>query len=126
MLLCLLLVCWLGYELYICYYPDCGFKVAVPDNNEIYVEQLGFYLNGKSIFHDDHKDIWEKATTILDGSKIQYLDIIDNYTSPMHVTVNVSQNDGQTIVTYEGTGISKENGETSKIFSEKVFDYVVN
>ena len=125
LIVCIILLGWLGYELYAYYHPDCGFKVGVPnEETDMYIETLSFAVNEKSIFGAP-KELWEKSAEVLDGAYEIRAKILDRYTSPMHITVTVKEENNQTLVTYEGTGTSKETGKEEAVTEQIRFDYTV-
>ena len=120
-----LVLVFFGYQVYTYYHPECGFRIAAPLNNaDMYVEQLTFYINEKSMFGAP-KEIYEKSSEVLDGWGLQYQEMLEKYTGPMHVNVSLKVEKGQTIVITEGIGIDKATGKEADILYKKIFDFVV-
>ena len=118
----LILFVGVGYDIYLYYNPKCGFEVVYPSSgSEQYIECLNFYVNGKSSFGVP-EEIYVKGATIMNGVTEMYSDILNEYTAPMHVTVSVREDNGKTIVVYEGKVTDKQSGKKTTIKQEKVFD----
>lgn len=124
-IVCIIILGWLGYEIYAYYNPEYGFKVATPDSTtDMYIEHLDFYINEKSIFGAP-KEIYAKSAEIVDGAYMLYTDILSKYTAPLKVKVSYSEEGGKTVIMYEGTGTAKESGKEEVIKLEVDFDFMV-
>ena len=124
-IVCIIILGWLGYEIYAYYNPEYGFKVATPESTtDMYIEHLNFYINEKSIFGAP-KEIYVKSAEIVDGAYMIYTEIISKYTAPMNVKVSYTEESGKTAIIYEGIGTDKESGKEEVIRKEKNFDFIV-
>ena len=120
-----LLMGWIGYEIYAYYNPEYEFKTAShSDGSDLYIEMLNFYINEKSIFGAPD-EVYKKSADIVDGAYKLYSEIIAKYVSPMHVNVGILEEGGQTIVFYEGSGTDLESGQEEEIRKEIKFDYLI-
>lgn len=124
-IVCIIILGWLGYEIYAYYNPEYGFRVASPDSNtDMYIEHLNFYINEKSIFGAPI-EIYKKSAEIVDGAYMIYTEISSNYLAPLRVKVDYREEGGKTVIVYEGTGTGKESGKEEVIRKEVDFDFTV-
>ena len=117
---------FLGYQGFLYFNPDCGFKIGVPldESGDIYIENLTYSIKEKSIFGAD-RDIYDKSAEILDGAYELQEKILEEYSGPMHINISVNESKGKTEVIFEGVGINKETGRDEDIKEKVVFDFVV-
>lgn len=129
-LILFLAIIWFGYELYKYNKPDGVFVVGQPlENTDIYIETLSFTIKKKSVFgcsQDTSDRLFEKASEILEGVNEMRLNILEDYSAPIHVNIVVDVSGDQVNVLFEGIGTEKVGGDDGMIHMETAFDYTVD
>lgn len=122
----LLVAGWFAYELYAYYNPECGFYVGKPldEESDTYIETLVYQLGEKSVFGMP-KSYYTDSEKVIDNANKLMLEILDEYSAPMHITLNYAEDAGKTIISYEGNAVNKTTGLEENVRKALEMDFIV-